>query len=428
MKKALTALVSVVCCALVLTACADPKAFSVDERLSDNTERSDDITVTFHFDNGNTEPPSSYNTFANSITGFELKQFRSACLSNGGSFVFSPASSTLQTTMLASAASQELRQEILLAVGGELGVDDLNRGASYFKSRMESVSSLGLKKNEKPDNYVKLDGAMLIDDSIDVKTAYLQTVKNYVNYDIFRFDFDGENALDKVNGYLSAYSKQPEISLKNGTVNLVSAGNICDAWLNRYAKADIAKSTFHGANGNQTLDFMTSNESMIQSDTATGIVKYTADNPLKLVMIMPKDAKKLDEYIKNFDAEELSTLLNSVDVTKTATAVIPSFSVTSPKTAVASSGILSKSGLYSLFGKEAGFSSMSYTEKATVGEMYEIRPDFTLNAGGINRSDTSLADKSTVSKTDATVTFDHPFIFMLADNESNIPVWMGVYQ
>lgn len=429
MKKTLTALLSLTLCALIFASCANPKVFSDDERLSDNNQRNADITLTFNFADGAAEPPNSYNTYANSIVGFELKQFRNAYTSGTESFVFSPVSSTLQAAMLANAASQDIRQEILLAVGGELTVDDINECSSYFKSRMESVSSIGLKKDEKPESYVKLDGAMLIDDSVDVKTAYLQTVKDYLDYDIFRFDFDGENAADKVENYLSTYAKQPEIPLGNGSVNLVSSGEICDKWLDGYAASDIADGIFKSANGEKKLDFMTSNESLIKSDKAAGIVKYTADNPLKLIMIMPNDEKKFDDYVNGFDAAELFSLLDSVDITKKSTAVIPAFSIDSPAKAVGMSGVLTKSGLYSLFGKEAGFSAMSYTEKSTVGEMYEIRPDFKLTADGINRgASTPLSSNSTVSKGGSTITFDRPFIFILADNESNIPVMMGVYQ
>ena len=102
---------------------------------------------------------------------------------SGESFVFSPASSALQLVMLANAASPDIRQDILLGFGGTLGIDDLNPCSSYFMSRMEAVS----KSGDKTDACVKLGGALLVDNSLDVKTAFLQNIKDFFGYDVLRY-------------------------------------------------------------------------------------------------------------------------------------------------------------------------------------------------------------------------------------------------
>ena len=154
-------------------------------------------------------------------------------------------------------------------------------------------------------------------------------------------------------------------------------------------------------------------------------MKYTAKTPLKLLLIQPKEGTSLGDYIDSFDIHELEALLGSVDITAKDVAAIPAFSVTTDKKAVPLSDSLSKSGLYSLFTDKAGFSALNYTNNGKLGEMYEIPTDFTVSQNGVN------AEASAAAKADAqkpTVTIDRPFIFMLLDNESNLPLLMGQYQ
>ena len=60
--------------------------------------------------------------------------------------------------------------------------------------------------------------------------------------------------------------------------------------------------------------------------------------------------------------------------------------------------------------------------------MYEVEPEFKLSRSGINAKEESKAEKSGVVKTNETICFDKPFIFLLIDNESNLPVTMGIYR
>lgn len=423
MRKKLTALIAAALSLLLLASCANPKEFSDDEKLSDKYQRSADIELTYNYADGATEPPASYNSYANAVTTLALKQFRSRAAANSDSFVFCPVSPVLQLSMLANAASADTRQEILTALGGELGIDELNACSSYFKSRMESVSSLG--QEQAPEEHVTLGGAMLIDDNVDVKSSFLQNVKNFYSYDVFRFDFEGENTADKLQHYLKA--SYDDLDLKNsGSISFISTEEISDSWLQPYGASDITEGIFQGDGGERKVTYLASDETKIQSDTAVGVIKYTAKNPLKLILVQPKDSAALDQYVKIFNLAEYDTLLNSVDITKQTTAVIPAFSVTSDKTATPLSGSLTKNGLYTLFTDKAGFSALSYTESAKLGEMYSIAPSFSLNQNGIN-AEASAAQTTERGKTEDEVKFDHPFLFILADNETNLPVFMGAY-
>lgn len=422
--RRLRAAAAALLCAALLSSCANPAVFSDGERLTSQKKRNSDAAVTFNYSDGAVEPPSSYNTYSNQISDFSLKLLRSRAKKETESFVFSPAASALQLSLLANGANAETRREILRALcGSEITVDDLNTCSSYFKSRLEAVSRLDQK--QKPAEKVRLDSALLVSDSVDVKSSFLQTAADYYGCDVYRYSFKGEHAADKLNDRFSQYTNDCGFDpAASGTFSAVLATEITDSWLSPCTKPE--SGVFHGKNGDSSAEFITSAEKKIQSGKATGVVKYTAKNPLKLLLIMPNDPKSFESYVSAFDSAELNALLDSVDVTKDTAASIPSFTIEGGGKAKPLSEALAESGLYSLFTDKAGFSAFSFTGKAKPGEIAEITPQFRLDCNGINAAKEAEAAAAPVKAADS-LSFDRPFLFLLVDNESNLPVLAGVH-
>lgn len=425
--RRLTAAIAVLLSLLTLAACGNPDVFSAEETLSSKATRGKDPDLTFHYADGAHEPPTAYTDYSNGVTAFSLRQLNAWAQEEKDSFVFSPLSAALQLNLLANAASAEERQEILMALGNTLNLGDMNACSSYCKSRLEAVSKAG--QAEAPDEEVKLDGALLIDQGTDVKTAFLQCNANFFGYDIFRYDFKGEHAAAKLNNYLKPYTDDSGIDVaKGGALHAVSAVKVRDNWLKPTAAEAVFEGSFTGADGARKATYLRCDESKVQSDKATGILKYTEKNPLKLLLILPDEKLGVGNYLSSFDTKELNKLLSSVDITQTAPALIPEISVTSDGKGVPLSGILAKSGLYSLFTDKASFSALNFSKGAKPGEMFEIPPAFSLNRSGINTEGGGNAAAAKAEAPKGAVVFDRPFIFLLLDNESNIPVLAGVYQ
>lgn len=439
MKKVISAVLCIVMSALVLTACQAPDEFSDGERLSDNYERSSDVSKTFNFSDGADTPPQAYTVYASSVTDFELRMFRNYYQQNKDkSFVFSPSLTTLNLGMLMNGASGETKDELSLVISKDVTEDNFNACSSYFQSRMQAVSLMGSEQssdNTENDgktavsNTVAFDSSMFINDTADIKSAFLQANSNFYGGDIFRFVFGDEYSASKVNNQLNLGGKKAFKSIdKNMSMFTVSSSNIVDEWLEPYAQSDIKQGTFKSDNGEKTVSFMTSSESYLKTEKAQAIVKYTKDNPLKLLLILPNEKISLEDYIGNLTNLEYSNLITSLDITKKAKAVIPEFSIASCDSLTPLSPVLSKSGLNSLFTDAATFKSASNDRDFRINEIYEDTPDFSLNAYGIGKEDDkTLMQKRTKeqAKTDVEVKFDRPFIFMLIDNESEIPVYIG---
>ena len=391
--------------------------------------------MTYNYADGAEEPPAAYNSYANLITGYELKLFRFTAAQNK-TFAFSPSADALALSLLANGAKEDTFSEIMLALGSELSLDDLNACSSYFKSRMESVAKQsGEKKDELSGKTltddstasVNLYGALLFNDKTDVRTTFLQKNADFYGEDIVRFDFADERNKLKLKNLLGAELE----TKKDDTLYSVNYAKLSDLWLKPYGAGDIVSGKF----GGKEMSFMKSAENYIHTDSAQGVIKYTAENPLKLVLVMPNEDIKTEDYVKTFDSVEYSKLLESFSVTSQANASVPQIEIPASDTPAAITSTLRKSGLYTLFSDKADLGNLAHTDNVRLNEFYELGTGFCLNTNGVSTATDKLPD-STLSKEasaqDKTgkikeLVFDRPFIFMLIDNETSIPVYMGVY-
>lgn len=446
MKKIIAVLLCATMAATALCACGDPTQISDNDILSDDYTRSTNPTDTYNYNDGVTVAPSIYTTYSSELTDFELRLFRNYYSTSGNSeksFVLAPVNTALQLGYIANGGSDDVKSEILTALGKDLEIEDFNQCSSYFKSRIEAVtksesseSDALAGKTEKSDTkaYVKLDNSLFYNDTADIKASFLQNGVNYYGENIFRFMFSDENALSKINSHYSDFTSGQVLESLDSKQDLISvtAADICDTWLNPYAQSDLEKGTFKATSGDADVTFMMSNETYIKTDYAQGIIKYTDSTPLKMMAVMPNEGTSIKDYISNFNNLEFSNLLDSFDVTKSATVKIPEFSVDTTKTARSMSDALSKSGLYSLFTEKAEFTNMTHSDDFALNQMYELGSKVTVNAAGLGGK-SSNGDKAPITtrtkeleKQKQTVEFNRPFIFVIFDNESNIPLYLGV--
>ena len=101
------------------------------------------------------------------------------------------------------------------------------------------------------------------------------------------------------------------------------------------------------------------------------------------------------------------------------------------------SAVMTESGLYTLFSDKSDFSNLAHSGNVRLNELFELQHGITINRYGVFTSDSEIpkeniiaGEKSNSSPSASkaeTLEFSRPFIFMLIDNESSIPVYMGVY-
>ena len=425
MKRTLAFFLAAVMTALVLCSCGNPDEFSDGERLSGQYSRKKSAEETFNYKDGAIEPPQSYSSFVTEVTAHTLGYYKAREKQSADSaFAFSPAAAMLMLGAVEGGASGETAQELQVMLGGNS--DSAKTCSSYFKSRMESVSGLGLKKDEAPSQYISLGGALFFDDGVNLKSAFLQANADYYGFDVFSSDLSSGGSDVKIKNYLSL-DEAPAVS-DDGFYSVVTSA-VSDNWLEPYSGSG-KTAAFKGTGGEREMTFYTADEWTVKSDRATGIVKSTEKNPLKLILIMPNTDVSIGDYIAGLDSKEYTKLLDSTDITKKTPAAVPAFSIEADKAAVSVSSALNDGcRLYSVFSDNADYEAMSFEEGLLFKDMYEASPAIYYGAGGINADiQAQFSENTEKLDADGALVFDRPFIFILADNETSIPVIMGVYR
>ena len=421
-----------------LCACADPNAFSEGERLSDSVKKNQNAAETFNYADGASEPPTSYNNYANAVTDFSLKLLRKRLDETPGKSVLcSPANTALTLSLLSNGASGDTKSEILLQFGG-LSADDLNTCGSYFQSRMEEVAQTG--RDKKAEDYDPLDGAhvsllqnLTVSQDYDISASFLQKSADFYGADVIRVSFDDEKLEQKQRSLLSGYNANASVSADAGSsLYALTASSLTDKWL---AKHTIEEGEVRGSGSAEKTSFMVSDESYLSTDAAEGIVAYTADNPLKFIAVVPKNGVSVQDYIDKLGNAEFDGLLNSMKAGKTVRAAIPCFSIDGGSKAVSLRSALEGCGLHTVFTDDAHWKYMNITDRIKLDDLYELPPSVTVSDSGILAEAQTGGvikpngnDKQVTLNSKKELRFDKPFAFFFIDNESNIPVYAGVYQ
>ena len=159
----------------------------------------------------------------------------------------------------------------------------------------------------------------------------------------------------------------------------------------------------------------------VRSEKAQGVVRYTANTPLKALYILPNEETGLHDYLKTLDSAEYFKLIEGLDVTKPVKAAIPCF-----ETAAAGKlkEALTKTGLYTLFTDKADFGNMAHTKGLQLSDMTDGTAALYVNALGVY-SEQPETDKTTKPLEGADIVFDKPFLFILADNETHLPLYIA---
>lgn len=406
-----------------LCACTDRTVIADSENLTKEFNRSEDIVV-YDFLSQEHTTPENYEKYSEGAIDFGVKLLAEN-VQEGENVVISPASVSSVLALLANGAQGKARNEIknLIATGSD--ADMINTGEYYLNSRLTAFNT--------EDIYYKSVNSLWFNDAFDVKSSFLQSAVNYYDAGIFRIDFGAEDAATKINGWVSENTHgttdkvMDKVDAESAAV-AISAAVINDVWATPYHDLSVSEGVFHGAKGDTQAQFMTSREHYISSNYGEGFVKGFENVPCKFAALLPKEGQDITEFAQNLSGNRLTALLESQTPMETCTASLPEFTI---NTQLELADSLKAMGIKAIFDEEkADFSSLSNTGKVYISQV--VQDAFLeINAQGAVTSTegvTGTAEGSAQSADGAQreLIFDRPFVFVIFDNESNIPVFMGV--
>lgn len=373
------------------------------------------INLTKKVTANNVSGKNADDTFINAQADFAVNLFKkNVSVDKNKNVLISPLSATLALAMTFNGADGETKKEFERLMGN-ISVELLNE---YLYSYINNLDDSEIKLN--------IANSIWIKNGFNVKEDFLKANKNYYNSEVFGADFNSDTvndinkwASDNTDDMINKLLSDDDIT-KDTVMCLINALLFDADWENQYSHTD-ATQTFTNINGEkktvQTLKC--SAYTYYDNEKATGFKKNYANNNFSFVALLPDG--NINDYVSNLNGKELlETLNNPQEVT--ANTQMPEFTYECNYDMI---NLLSPLGVVSAFDEsKADFSKISndlYISKSIQKTKISVNEVGT-KAAAVS---TTFMTKGFMSDREYEVVLDRPFIYMIVDNRTNLPIFIG---
>lgn len=373
------------------------------------------INLTKKVTANNVSGKNADDTFINAQVDFAVNLFKkTVSVDKNKNVLISPLSATLALAMAFNGADGETKKEFERLMGN-ITVEQLNE---YLYSYINNLDASEIKLN--------IANSIWIKNGFNVKEDFLKANKNYYNSEVFGADFNSDTvndinkwASDNTDDMINKLLSDDDIT-KDTVMCLINALLFDADWENQYSHTD-ATQTFTNINGEkktvQTLKC--SAYTYYDNEKATGFKKNYANNNFSFVALLPDG--NINDYVSNLNGKELlETLNNPQEVT--ANTQMPEFTYECNYDMI---NLLSPLGVVSAFDEsKADFSKISndlYISKSIQKTKISVNEVGT-KAAAVS---TTFMTKGFMSDREYEVVLDRPFIYMIVDNRTNLPIFIG---
>lgn len=342
----------------------------------------------------------------------------------GSNLLISPLSISQALAMTANGAKGDTKSEMEAVLGGGIPMETLNE---YYYDYTANLA-------DSKYGSVKLANSVWIRDraaQIQVPEAFLQLNADYYRAGAYRAPFDASTVSD-INNWVKYHTKGMIPTLLDeipdeSVMYLINALAFEAEWSEPYEMNQIGEGQFRLADGTSvTVPMMYGSEYTYLEDAyATGFVKYYKDGAYSFAAILPKESEAVtvSDYIGMMTADSLHALLNSRSSEKVITAM-PKFSF------AYDTGLkdpLAEMGMPTAFNdEEADFTGLNTHGKTYISDVVHktfIKVDERgTKAGAVTMVEMAAGDAAVSPKT---VYLDRPFLFMILDERTDLPVFIG---
>ena len=409
--KTFKSIICLLLCGLCLSLCC---CSNNSQSLTADYSRSTAIPV-YNFFADEAQTPENYQEFTAAYMDFSANLLKNA--SSDESRVLSPLSLYTALSMTANGASGKTLRELEKAMGQELNISEINTFIHYLNERVKVLNS--------EEGFVNSANSLWVRDDYSVKAQFLQNVVNYYDSEVFRTDLNANEINSWIENKTDGEIKDMLSELdKDTALVLVNALLFDDEWVTPYEESDIYDAGFRGTKGEELVSFMSSNEMFIESKDAKGMIKSYKNTPCKFVAILPDEKISIDEYVATLSGTKLQTLFGSASGVNRCIAHLPQFEL---RNKLSLSDTAKAMGMELMFTDEANFDALTMSEGLKVSDI--IQESFIeVSENGTKAGSSSavvLKDSAPAPQDFEELKFDRPFVFMIVENESNLPLFIG---
>lgn len=363
--------------------------------------------------------------FTASQLDFAVKLFQNSMAEKGENTLVSPLSVMSALAMTANGAAGETLSQMETMLGGALFIDQLNE---YLHTYVENLPS------EEKAAFHLANSIWVDEPEITVTEDFLQKNADYYGASVFSERFDGNETRDRINAWVEENTHGMIKNILNevpeaAVMFLVNALTFEAEWAVPFEKYAIREEEFTAASGEkQLVDMMRSEENIYLEDkNTTGFVKRY-EGGYSFVALLPDEDLSIEEYVAGLTGEKLGKLLNNPTYTDV-NIKMPKFE---HEYDIGMNDILKKMGMTDAFdAMTADFSAMGESERGNIFVSRVIHKTF-ITVDNLS----TKAGAATVVQMDAegaiinpkepkTVYLDRPFVYMIVDNETNLPIFIG---
>ena len=161
----------------------------------------------------------------------------------------------------------------------------------------------------------------------------------------------------------------------------------------------------------------------IETDNATGFKKNYEGGDYGFVALLPNEGVSINDYIASLDAQGVLNALNSIDSSGEGIINVPKFEL---EYELEMNELLSELGMSSAFDESADFGDIS-NERLYISRVlhktFISLDNLGTRAGAVTMVEDSMESVPVISWE---VTLDRPFVYMIVDNATNLPIFIGV--
>lgn len=363
--------------------------------------------------------------FAQSQMRLAVELFQSSVLeSKDENVLISPLSIQLALAMTANGADGDTKAEMEALLGGEISLEDLNE---YLYSYVNNLPSAEKYKLQIANSIWFRDD----EGRLQVEKGFLQKNADYYGAQAYKAAFDDQTLKD-INNWVKDHTDGMIDSIldqidEDAVMYLINALVFDAEWQHVYDKSDVYKGKFTNIGGTEKqVDMMHSEETVyLQDENAIGFMKPYSGSKYNFAVLLPNEGIDIYEYIAGLTGESLMETLSTPQLGMVM-ATLPKFSYEYELTM---NDVLKELGMPSAFsGDTADFSKMAHSSRGNIyiGDVLHKTfisvDELGTKAGAVTK--VQMNDES-APMSEWVVTLNRPFVYMIIDNETNLPVFIG---
>lgn len=354
-------------------------------------------------------------------TEFSVRLFQ-ACLTEGENTLVSPLSVLYALAMTANGAQGETLAQMEAVLG--LPLEELNACLCAYRQTLSA----------REDAQLNIANSIWLkdDDSLQVNEDFLNANAAWYDAGVYQAPFDKSTVQD-INAWVEDHTGGLIQNIlddipESAVLYLINALVFDAQWQNVYYDYQVKEGTFTKEDGTrQETEFMYSDEyAYLEDDSAAGVMKNYEGGAYDFVALLPKDGVSLADYAASLTGENLRKLLETVQNVKVDTA-IPKFR--SEYTGELSE-LLQSMGITDAFDPDlADFSALGETTNGPLYISQVLHKTFlAVDERGTQAGAATIVETSAgaaAPEEGKTVYLDRPFLYMIVDRETGLPVFLG---